>query len=247
MPAVSESRYLVQAGWDDVPHLGEKAKRELKQSIPSHEYDARVNGIPALGSGAIYPLKAEEITFEPMRDIPPFWKRVYGLDVGWKKTAAVWGAWDEANDIVYIYTEHYQGQQVPSVHAEAIKARGAWIPGVVDPASAGASVSDGQNVLGMYRALGLKLMPADNSVEAGIYAVYQRLATGRLKISTACRNLLAEYNMYRRDENGKIVKDYDHALDALRYLVMSGLRLARQVPVQPRAIGAGIGDDLVQY
>jgi len=30
-----------------------------------------------------------------------------------------------------------------------------------------------------------------------------------------------EFNLYHRDENGKIVKKNDHLLDALRYLIMS--------------------------
>ena len=33
--------------------------------------------------------------------------------------------------------------------------------------------------------------------------------------------------MYRRDEKGKIVKQNDHVLDATRYLVMSGLKVAQ--------------------
>ena len=35
--------------------------------------------------------------------------------------------------------------------------------------------------------------------------------------------------LHRRDEQGKVVKDYDHLMDAMRYLVMSGLdRMSRQ-------------------
>ena len=30
MGEVTESKYLVQAGWDDVPHLDEREKRQLR-------------------------------------------------------------------------------------------------------------------------------------------------------------------------------------------------------------------------
>ena len=35
MGEVSPSRYVVQAGWDSVPHLDEKTKRELLELDPA--------------------------------------------------------------------------------------------------------------------------------------------------------------------------------------------------------------------
>lgn len=39
----------------------------------------------------------------------------------------------------------------------------------------------------------------------------------RVKVHPRCKNLRAEMVSYRRDANGKIVKAYDHSVDALRY------------------------------
>lgn len=236
MPAVSESRYLVQAGWSDVPHLDERTKRELLASTLPHLRDARSKGTPSLGAGAIYPVAESEITVPPFA-IPRFWRRAYGLDVGWNRTAAVWGALDPADGTLFLYAEHYRGQAEPAVHAEAIKARGAWIPGVIDPASRGRAQTDGEQLLGLYRALGLTLTPADNGIEAGLFDVWERLSTGRLKVFSTCRNWLAEYRLYRRDDKGRIVKQFDHLMDATRYLVRSGLALAAVEP--PGGPGAG--------
>ena len=223
--AAAASRAVVQCGWDDVPHLDEQVKSEMVAKLPPHQRDARTKGIPSMGSGAIYPVPESEIIVEPM-PIPDHWARVYGMDVGWNRTAAVWAAIDRDADTLYITDEHYRGQAEPSIHAEAIKARGKWIAGVIDPASRGRGQKDGDQLFAMYRELGLKLQPADNAREAGIYEVWQRLSTGRLKIFSSCKNLLSEYRLYRRDERGAVVKDNDHALDALRYLVMSGLAIA---------------------
>lgn len=213
MPAISESKYLVQAGWGDVPHLDEKTKAELLASTLPHERDARSLGKPALGQGAIYPIEESEIVCDPFV-IPPYFRRAYGLDVGWNKTAAIWGAHDLTTDVVYLYTEHYRGQAEPSVHAAAIRARGDWIPGVIDPASRGRQQADGEQLIAQYREQGLVLTPADHAVDAGLWAVYERLSTGRLKVFRTCLNWLAEYRLYRRDEKGKIVKQFDHLMDA---------------------------------
>jgi hypothetical protein len=224
------SKWSIGITWDDVPHLSEVDKKELWASIPPHQRDARAKGIPALGSGVIYPVAEDSIVVEPFK-IPEWWPRAYALDVGWNRTAAVWGAWNRENDTVYLYDEYYVSEAPPQVHADAIKGRGAWIPGVIDPASRGRSQIDGRALMGEYQALGLDLMPANNEVEAGIFAVYRRLVSGRLKVFSSLANLRSERRLYRRDEKGKIVKERDHLMDAERYLVMSGMGRAAIAPV----------------
>ena len=250
MPAVSESRYLVTCTWADVPHLDEKTKRELEASIEPHLRDARMSGIPSMGAGAIYPIPLSELLVDPF-EIPPYWPRAYALDVGWKKTAAVWGAWDRSVDVLYLYTEHYRGMAEPSIHATAIKARGEWIRGVADPASRGRSQADGHQLFATYQGLGLHLTMADNTVngpEGGIYRTYELMSTGRLKVFRTMQNWQAEYRLYRRDENGKVVKEFDHLMDCMRYLVMSGKAVAQPVPVKGAfVVGPSVGDVVAGY
>jgi phage terminase large subunit-like protein len=227
----STSKYCIQIDWDDVPHLTKGDKEELLAAIPPYQRDARTRGIPALGSGVIYPVPESTFIVEPF-EIPRTWPVAYGLDVGWNRTAATWGAYDRASDVVYIYSEHYVAEAPPQIHADSIKARGVWIPGAIDPASAGSSQLDGRRLIDEYRSLGLDLSPADNAVEAGIMAVYRRLSSGRLKIFRTCVNLVSEMRLYRRDEKGKIVKERDHAVDGLRYLIMSGMIRATTEPFE---------------
>jgi len=229
MPEISPSKYTVFAGWDDVPHLDADTKRELLASTPPHLRDARSKGIPSLGSGAIYPVPESEITCDPFQ-IPDHWPRAYGMDVGWNRTAVAWGAWDRTTDTIYLFSEHYRGQAEPSIHASAIKSRGNWIPGVIDPAARGRAQTDGESLLDTYKDLGLLIRKADNSREAGIYAVWERLSTGRLKVFRTMQNWLAEYRIYRRDEKGHIIKENDHIMDATRYLVMGGIAISCTKP-----------------
>lgn len=226
---------MVKATWADAPHLTEKDKADLLSAYPPHQRDARTQGIPALGSGAIYPVNEGEFIIAPFL-LPLHWPRSYGLDVGWNKTAAIFGAYNADEDTLYLYSEHYRGQAEPSIHAEAIRAKGNWIPGVVDPASRGRGQKDGEQLYQNYLDLGLKLSIAQNGVESGIFDVYQRLSTGRLKVFSTCQNWLAEYRVYRRDEKGKVVKEFDHLMDATRYLVVSGIDIAAFSPEYARSI-----------
>lgn len=225
----ARDRLIVQCGWDDVPHLSAESKAKLLAKLAPHQREARTKGVPALGSGAIYPVPEEDIVVDDFL-LPDHWPRAYGMDVGWNRTAAVWGALDREADVAYLYAEHYRGQAEPSVHAAAIRARGDWIPGAIDPASRGRSQKDGEQLLESYTDLGLLLTPADNGVESGIYDVWERMSTGRLKVFRSMRNWLGEYRVYRRDEKGRIVKQNDHLMDATRYLQKTGLSLARLKP-----------------
>jgi phage terminase large subunit-like protein len=217
---------IITATWDDAPHLTQEQKDGLWRALPPHQRDARSKGVPALGSGAIYPIIESDFVIKPI-PIPKHWKHCYGLDVGWNNTAACWAAIDPDTDTAYIYADYKRGKEEPAIHAAAIKAKGEWIPGVIDPASRGRSQKDGEQLIALYRQQGLKVTEANNGVESGIFDVYERLCTGRLKVFHTCQALLEEYRLYRRDEKGKIVKEHDHILDALRYLVKSGIALSK--------------------
>lgn len=226
------SKFTVTATWDDVPHLTKEAKAELWASIPPYQRDARSKGIPSLGAGAIYPVPESEIVV-PDFAIPPHFARAYGMDVGWNRTAVIWGALDRDTDVLYLYSEHYRGGAEPSVHAVAIQARGKWLQGAIDPASRGRSQVDGRNLLQMYTDLGLHLAKADSSIETGIYRVWQRLSSGRLKVFESCSNWIREFRLYRRDDKGRIVEKDDHLMDGTRYLEMELLLIAKSEPAKP--------------
>tara|TARA_R110000751_G_scaffold214606_2_gene318160 strand:- start:909 stop:2342 length:1434 start_codon:yes stop_codon:yes gene_type:complete len=219
----------IQAGWQDVPHLDPSMQDAMRATTPPYQLAARTAGEPALGSGAIYPM-AERECLVPTAPIPENWPRVYALDVGWNKTAVIWGAQNPGNGQIVLYDEHYMGHGEPASHAAAILARGAWVRGVIDPASAGSNQVDGRALIDIYGRLGLRLDPAINAVEAGLMETWNLLVSGRLKVQEHLQNWRAEFRRYHRDEQGKIVKRSDHLMDATRYLVMSGRGLMRVAP-----------------
>lgn len=229
------SRACVTIGMSDVPWLDEQTINEVLASTSLHLRDAVKNGTPSLGSGSIYPIPLDDIVLtqeqaSKLLPFPPHWKRLYGMDVGWNKTAVEFVAFDPDSGVYYVYDEYYMGKLEPEIHAARINTKANWIPGVVDPAARSRSQVDGQQLIRIYRNLRLKITEADNEVEAGIYKIWSLLSAGKLKFFPQTFGLQQEYLLYRRDEQGKIVKDHDHALDALRYAINTFKR-AQPAPV----------------
>jgi Terminase large subunit, T4likevirus-type, N-terminal len=152
-----------------------------------------------------------------------------GIDFGYRNPfAAVWGTLDR-DDVLWLTGEHYVRQQDLAYHAERLPRRPyLWF---ADPSGAAERA-------GLCRA-GFAVRAATNAVRAGIGAVSARLRCGTLRVvQGCCPNLLAEAALYRYgDGNGSSEREepeneHNHALDALRYLIM-GLdehRLARPRP-----------------
>lgn len=229
------SIFVVHCDMDDVPHLTEKEKREILAMYPTYQHKARKQGYPVVGEGLIYPVDEDQFVIHPKdAKLGEHMRRAFALDYGVNKTAALWGAFDEDTDTLYVYSEYKPEEYQPiDVHATRIKARGAWIPGIGDSS---VRESDGKQVLTKYRQAGVRMrLPnkASGSVGAGIEEVLMRLVSGRLKIFSTCTKTLDEIRKYRREEReGKfssaveIVKKDDHLMDCLRYLVVDGIKIA---------------------
>lgn len=214
---IKTHKAIIQAGWDDAPWLTEEKKEQMLADTAPHLREARRSGKPSMGSGNVYPISIESLLVKPFA-IPDYYKRMYALDVGWNVTAAVWAAIDPQTDTIYIYDEYYGKEAPPAVHAAAIRARGQWIPGVIDPAARGRSTSDGTQILRAYRDLGLNLLPANNEVDSGIQNLWQRMTTGNFKVFNTLQEWPKEFVLYRRDLKGRIMKEKDHLMDATRYV-----------------------------
>lgn len=226
-------RTVIQASWDDAKHLSVEDKNRLRSSLRAGEREAREFGIPQLSDGGlVYPVAEDEIKIERCT-LPAHCKHVFGLDFGWTNpTAAVWGAYDYVEDILYLYAVYYRNKLAPAEHAKNIQCVTAGIPGVCDPAGQATSQADGTNLIGHYESQGLSLIRADNTVETGLMQVLERMQNGKLKVFADLEPWWHEFRQYRRGSGGKIIKQHDHLMDATRYLVVSGLTIAKQLNVQ---------------
>ena len=138
---------------------------------------------------------------------------VGGLDFGLRKPfAAVWGVLDR-DGILWLTGEFYEREQSLAYVAEHVLRGVTWY---ADP--------EGAREIKELHCAGFTIRKGENPRRPGIAGVRSRLKNGTLKIlEGACPNLLAEAQLYRYDpDSGRSedpVKEHDHALDALRYLI----------------------------
>lgn len=237
---------LIQATWDDAPHMTKEIRDQILSALPPHERKMREMGIPQLGSGLVFPIAEDDIVCEHF-EIPDYFPRICAIDFGWDHpTACTWIAWDRDSDIVYVYDSYAMRQETVPVHASAIKSRGFWIPVVYPMDGRQADKGSGKSLAVQYREEGVNLLrehftnppqtgmkegSGGNSVEAGVMEMLTRFQTKRLKIFENQGKLMEELRMYHRKE-GKIVPMNDDVISALRYAVMS-LRKARVRNTEP--------------
>ena len=86
---------------------------------------------------------------------------------------------------------------------------------VVDPSAA--------SFLAVLRRQGVfRVRKAKNAVLPGIQKVAQLLKAGKLKIGDTCKDAIREFSLYRWEEGKDVpVKQDDHAMDDIRYFVMT--------------------------
>lgn len=239
--AAVRPRFIIGATWDDAPHLTEKVKAQQWASMLPYQRAARTKGIPQLGAGAIYPIDEADLKIADFA-IPEHWLRGFAMDAGGgaKPTAAVFAALNPEDRVVYITSVYKRASNEPSLHAAAIKERmvrptGWQWPGVGDAAALILTQHDAEQLLFLYRRLGLDLYLPDKAVETGIADTWDAMVTGRFRVFASCQAWFEEFRMYRRDARGRVVKSNDHLMDATRYLVRSGLvRMKRKPPKTPK-------------
>jgi hypothetical protein len=243
MPEINPSKYLVMAGWNDVPHLGEQDKIELRRAFAArpHELKAREMGIPVLGSGAVFPVNEDDILIDPI-PIPDNWPQIGGMDFGWDHPFAVARlAWNRDIDCLYVIADFRQSQMTPVMAKVALHTWDKWLPYAWPHDGLQHDKGSGEQLAEQYGAAGFDMLPeratfldGSNGLEAGISEMLDRMMTGRWKVFSTCALWLEEFRLYHRKE-GLIQKIRDDVISASRYGLMMR-RYARCRPTRKLAV-----------
>ena len=235
-------KFLVCLSAYEALHYSPEKLRKLESKyagLSESERQARMNGIPTMGSGVVFPVDDKDIWFDYEGKIPETWERIGGLDFGRgdHPTAVVWCARDPMTDTVYVYDCIETIRKSVAENASLMRRRGAWIP-ISYPhdlmRDSGVSVSndklkqtEGYRYKQMYEDEGVTLTPTNaktvegsTKVEVGICEMRQRMLEGRLKVAKHLSEWFKEKQTYRYGEDGKPIKEKDHLLDATRYAII---------------------------
>src|SRR5262249_35127905 len=242
----SPDRAVINATIDDAEHFTPEDKIKIASSYAPHEREARVKGIPVLGSGRIFPVKEETLAIDH-REFPKHWPRIGRLDFGYDHpAAAVELVWDRDTDTVYVSRTHRIRETSVVVFAAAIKPWGNLLPWAW-PRDGRRETMEGAGIAlaKQYQAKGLDMLfqhaqfeDGSVSVEAGLMDMLTRMEAGRFKVLRHLTDWFEEFRLYHR-KDGKVVKEGDDLMAATRYGVMM-LRYARaNIPPRPRSIRRG--------
>lgn len=240
------SRHVVQMTIEDAEHYTPEQRAEIIASYPAHEREARVKGIPSMGSGRVFPIPEEDITVK-LFAIPSHWPQINGMDFGWDHPfGAVNLAWDRDADCIYVCKEYAARESTPVVHSAGIKPWGDWIPCSWPHDGLQHDKGSGEQLAEQYRTQGLKMLPekatfpdGGNGVEAGVMEMLDRMQTGRWKVFETCGGWLQEFRLYHR-KDGLIVKLKDDRISASRYAMMM-LRFATVQPSRTKLVIPAFG------
>lgn len=231
-------------------HLPDGYVQNMLDSWSEERIKREVMGSWDAFAGQIYSeFERASHVIKPFR-IPEEWTRFVGLDHGYRNpAAAIWCALDYDGNI-YAYREFYQAEWIIEEIVKGRKdtgqpglirmTAGEKIDGIwVDPSTkADRGKESDYTTYTEHLPKEWPFVPANNSVATGIDRVKQYLKpdlrTGkpRLFIFDSCSNLIEQMAQYKYEEltpgqemNKNIkespVKKDDHAVDALRYAIMS--------------------------
>src|SRR3990167_1278336 len=186
MTEKSPDRIITQMTIADAAHIPEARRKQIEDSYPEHEREARVKGIPSLGSGRVFPVTEASIVIDPV-PIPKHWAQIVGVDFGWDHPfAAVSCAWDRDADVWYVTKTYRESKATPPIHAAAVRPWGDWIPIAWPQDGLQTGKSDGLPLAKLYRDQGLKFLAEHAthetggvSVEARLIGILERMPTAR--------------------------------------------------------------------
>lgn len=238
---LKDKQYIIQATWEDAPHLDEATKEQLLSVYSPMEREMRSKGQPSLGTGVIFPVSDEKISVEPF-PIPSHWPRILGIDLGFDHPNACVGAVkDPDTGTYYVYDEYSERKETIPMHASAIRRMGGDKIPVILPHDAFKHDAgrSGKQFIKLYEDEGINCLPEcfsnpatpDGKVgtlsrEYGLHWMLTMMQEGKLKVFSTCKKFFLEKSTYHRKE-GKIIDEGDDVISAARYALLSIDRFGR--------------------
>lgn len=225
-----ENYFLVQASTYDNPHLPSDYVASLEESYSGSFARAEIHGEFVAHEGLVYPEFSQQVHVLDDFPIQQKKQRAYvGIDFGYTNPAAMLLFTLDSDDRVWIWREFYERKVLVEDQIKQLKA---WKAEGFDLQMTFPDPSEPGFIQQIINA-GFPAQPADNAIMEGVQEVTRKIAKkedGRpalFVLGPSCPNLIKEFMTYAYPEgkdgvakNEKPAKQFDHAMDALRYGIM---------------------------
>lgn len=211
---------------DDNPFLPPSFVENLKKEYAGTVfYDRYILGKWTLAEGLVYPMFGDSCIVQDIPDTGDFY---ISIDYGTHNpfSAGLWCV--TKTEAVRIGEYYYCGREerkekTPEEYYSEVKrlAGGRDIKCLIVDPSADAFIAT------VKKHHDFKVRGAVNDVLPGIQTTAEMIASGKLKIHESCEDAIREFGLYRWDEKAesdRVVKENDHAMDEIRYMVMTVLK-----------------------
>ena len=232
--------------WEDNPFLPKQEIALLESTLDERTLESRRRGRLCTGEGVVYPEFDERVHIIPPFALPPDWQDTISIDPGLRNPLSAHWYCADYDGNVYVVAEHYEAGKDIDHHARKIweisRAVGWHTDGqgrlraLIDPAAGQRTLASVKSVSELFSERGILVNARVNKeMFAGIARVKEYLigAGGRprLYIFENCVNLIREIKGYFWGEGDLPKKKDDHALDELRYYLMTKPRAEPPAPV----------------
>ena len=227
--------------WADNPYLDRRAAEQMARSMDEKSLASRRFGKFAVGEGLVYPEFDERVHVIPPFSVPADWQDTISIDPGLHNPLSAHWYCADYDGNVYVVAEHYAAGKDIDYHAQRIREISAaigWhtdgkgrLRALIDSAAGQRTLASSKSVSELFCERDILVdTNVDKDLFAGIAQVksYLRGAEGRprLYIFEGCTNLVREIKGYFWGSGDLPKKRDDHALDELRYYLMTRPRAA---------------------
>lgn len=229
--------------WEDNPYLDKAEIEAMCKSVSKEDQLSRRFGKFSSGQGLVYPEFDQSVhVIEPF-DVPHEWQNNISIDPGLTNaTCCLFFALDH-DGVIYVIAEHFEAGVSIDTHVAKIfkladelgweKDERGRLRALIDSAANQHTLASQKSVAELFYEKGIIV---NTNVNKDLYTGIQRIKSlfeqkpPRIYIFKTCVNLIRELKGYWWGSNDRPKKEDDHALDALRYFVMSLPKPAKPVP-----------------
>lgn len=220
--------------WRDNPYLDESEVTAMEKVIPKTEQLSRRFGKFTEGEGLVYPEFDQSVHVIDPFPVPHEWQANISIDPGLRNPTSCHFYAVDFDGVIYVVAEHFEAGKSVDHHVRALfeiadaigwrrdsKGR---LTALIDSAANQRTLASEKSVAELFAERGVLV---NTNVNKDLYSGIQRIKSlfeqrpPKIYIFSCCVNLIRELKSYWWGDGDRPKKIDDHALDELRYFVMT--------------------------